>query len=42
MSRYDIDLNTYKCSHCGLYFKGYDIESHEKSCHLNPDNQEES
>lgn len=42
MGKYDIDLSMHKCSHCGLYFPGYDIDSHEKACHLNPDNQKGS
>lgn len=28
-----------KCQHCGNYEDDSVIDSHEKSCHLNPDNQ---
>ena len=41
MGKYDIDLSQHKCQYCGLYFPGYQIDSHEKSCHSNPDNQKE-
>lgn len=42
VGEYDIDLNTYKCQHCGLYYPGYDIYSHEKSCHRNPENRSDN
>jgi hypothetical protein len=41
MGKYDIDLSDYKCQFCGLYFKGYDIDSHEMACHSNPNNQQD-
>lgn len=41
MGEYDFDLSDHKCQHCGLYFRGYKIDSHEKSCHRNPDNQKD-
>lgn len=32
MGKYDVDLSMHKCPHCGLYFKGYDIDRHLGPC----------
>lgn len=42
MGKYDVDLNDYKCPHCGLYFRGYDFDRHEPACNHNPKNQKKA
>lgn len=36
---YDVDTSMHKCQHCGLYFVGWAIDSHERACHSNPENR---
>jgi len=36
MGDYDIDINSYKCYDCGLYYQGYDANQHGKGKCVGP------